>query len=225
MRTRIFLNFLFILLLFGSPHWLPFFLFAKRYTHQRMICRGVRIVFKSWQLVILDRDGVINYDSDDYIKSPQEWTAIPGSLAAVKRLCTLGLQVAVASNQAGIARGIFQQSDLEAIHQKMLNAVEQAGGQFTTVQYCTDGPNSHSPRRKPNPGMLLEIMDTLAISAKNTLFIGDSYTDFQAAQRAKCAFALVKTGKGQQTLADHPELCQQVPIYADLAECVDDDFT
>lgn len=174
-----------------------------------------------WQLIILDRDGVINYDSDDYIKSPQEWIPIPGSLNAIGHLCSANLKVAIASNQAGIARGLFEQADLDAIHQKMVKEVEQAGGWFTEIQYCTDGPNSNSPRRKPNPGMLLEIMSTISIPAKHTLFIGDSYTDFQAAQRANCDFALVLTSKGQHTLNQHPELCQNIPTYSDLAECVE----
>ena len=172
---------------------------------------------KPYRLIILDRDGVINHDSDDYIKSAGEWQPIAGSLAAIHQLCQAGFLVAVASNQAGVARGIFTQQALEDIHAKMQHLLASVGSHLADVRYCLEGPDSNSPRRKPNPGMLLESMEKLQCMAAETLFVGDSYTDFQAAERAACDFVLVKTGKGQRTLAKHSELETTVAVYEDLA--------
>lgn len=177
---------------------------------------------KSYRLFILDRDGVINHDSDAYIKSANEWQPIAGSLEAIARLKAAQRLVAVASNQAGIARGKFTEADLAAMHQKMTSLTETAGGQFDHVTYCTDGPDSGSPRRKPEPGMLLEILAALEVLPEETLFIGDSYSDYRAAERAGCDFALVRTGKGERTLAAHNELCHSVPVYDSLAHLVSD---
>ncbi|HKI75221.1 MAG TPA: HAD-IIIA family hydrolase, partial [Pseudomonadales bacterium] len=109
------------------------------------------------KLVILDRDGVINFDSPDYIKSPEEWTPIPGSIEAIARLNQHGYRIFVATNQAGIARGKLTLSDLHAIHQKLLDAVTAAGGAIAGIEYCPHHPDDHCDCRKPAPGMLLAI--------------------------------------------------------------------
>ena len=177
-------------------------------------------ISKQYQLVILDRDGVINHDSDDYIKSPKEWHAINGSLAAIARLNEMDIKVAVASNQSGVSRGYFDLNTLGEIHRKMLDELKQQGGYLDELVFCTDHPDQPTQRRKPNPGMLLEISEHLNVSLSKTLFIGDSYSDYQAAQKGECDFALVRTGKGERTLKQHPELSGIIPIFENLAAVV-----
>ena len=173
-------------------------------------------------LVILDRDGVINHDSPDYIKTPDEWQPINGSLEAMSALNQAGYHLAIASNQAGVARGIFSEADLAAIHAKMLACFAEHHIVLTNILYCQDGPDSDSTHRKPAPGMLLDIMHNTRITATDTTFIGDKYSDYQAAYNAGCHFALVKTGNGEKTLNDHPELCQNARVYATLADFAND---
>lgn len=173
-------------------------------------------------LVILDRDGVINHDSPNYIKTPDEWQPIDGSLEAMAALNQAGYHLAIASNQAGIARGIFTEADLAAIHAKMLTCFADHHIALTDIMYCQDGPDSDSTHRKPAPGMLLDIMRNTGTVAADTTFIGDKYSDYQAAQNAGCHFALVKTGNGEKTLSYHPELCQSAKVYATLADFAND---
>ena len=173
-------------------------------------------------LVILDRDGVINHDSSNYIKTPDEWQPIDGSLEAMAALHQAGYHLAIASNQAGIARGIFSEADLAAIHAKMLACFAEYHIVLTDIMYCQDGPDSDSTHRKPAPGMLLDIMHNTATAAEDTTFIGDKYSDYQAAKNAGCHFALVKTGNGEKTLSNHPELCQSAKVYATLTGFAND---
>jgi len=168
------------------------------------------------RFVILDRDGVINQDSDEYIKSAQDWLPIVGSIEAIAQLSQAGIKVAVATNQSGINRGLFKECDLQAMHDKMRQLVQHANGRIDMVTYCPDGPDSGSPRRKPAPGMLLEIADTLAMPLSEAVFIGDSYTDYSAAQAAGCGFILVRSGKGERTLDKHPELLDHVAVFDNL---------
>lgn len=174
-----------------------------------------------YQLVILDRDGVINHDSDDYIKSPEEWHAIDGSLAAIAKLNQLGVKVAVASNQSGLARGYFDLVTLEQIHQKLNAELKAYNGHIDYLTYCSDHPDQPTERRKPNPGMLFEISEVLSIDLKKALFIGDSYSDYVAAQKAGCDFVLVKTGKGKRTLAKHSEISDTIAVFDSLDVAVD----
>lgn len=133
------------------------------------------------KLIILDRDGVINYDSDDYIKTPDEWIPIPGSLEAIAQIKHAGFRVAIASNQSGIGRGYYTEETLTAIHQKMQNALMQLGCQIDFIQYCPHLPSAHCTCRKPQPGLLLKIAEYFQCDITGIPFIGDSMTDMEAA--------------------------------------------
>ena len=172
------------------------------------------------QLIILDRDGVINEDSDDYIKSPEEWRPIPGSLDAIARLHRAGWRVVVATNQAGVARGLLDLDTLMRIHKKMYRAVRDAGGLIDAVFFCPHGPDDNCACRKPKPGLYHDIARRLRIDLKGVPAIGDSLRDLQAANAAAARPLLVRTGKGLQTLA-HPELDANVAVFNDLASAVD----
>jgi len=153
------------------------------------------------KLVILDRDGVINQDSDAYIKSPEEWIPIEGSLSAIGELGRAGFKVAVATNQSGIARQLFDNFTLARIHQKMSDAVEEAGGILDGVFYCPHGPDEGCQCRKPGTGLLEAISKEFGIPLQGVPLVGDSLKDIQAARKMGCQPFLVKTGKGMQTLA------------------------
>lgn len=169
------------------------------------------------RLIILDRDGVINYDSPDYIKGPDEWLPIPGSLETIAKLNQAGIKVALASNQAGIARGKFSQADFEATRAKMLAYLKAHGAHLDYEAYCFDHPDKATDRRKPGPGMLFEIAKALQIELSQAVFIGDSLTDYQAAQSAKCTFALVQSGYDNTAFECFKVNYPHVPCYADLA--------
>ena len=173
-------------------------------------------------LVILDRDGVINYDSDDYIKSPDEWLPLPGSLEAIARLCRADYTVIVATNQAGVGRGIFSLDMLIRIHSKMASSIRDKGGRLDSVFFCPHNPADQCSCRKPKPGMLLEISDRLGIGLSGVPFVGDSLTDLEAAAAAGAMPVMVKTGRGRltQEQLSQGELSHtlgQTPVYADLA--------
>ncbi|MFT0851915.1 D-glycero-beta-D-manno-heptose 1,7-bisphosphate 7-phosphatase [Achromobacter sp. F4_2707] len=152
------------------------------------------------KLVILDRDGVINEDSDAYIKSPAEWQAIPGSLNAIARLSRAGWRVVVATNQSGVARGYFSMETLNAIHAKMRRELAEAGGHLDAIFVCTHGPDDGCRCRKPEPGMFQDIACRYDITLDNVPAVGDSLRDLQAAASQGCAPWLVRTGKGLRTL-------------------------
>jgi len=171
------------------------------------------------KLIILDRDGVINHDSDQYIKSPDEWKPIRGSLEAIARLTQWGYRVVVATNQSGIGRGFFDMDSLNAIHDKMTRAVSQAGGRVDSVFYCTHTEADQCACRKPKPGMLEEIATRYGISLAGVPVVGDSLRDLQAAVAAGAQPILVLTGKGNKTAAD-PGLPPGTPLFADLAAVV-----
>ncbi len=172
------------------------------------------------KLIILDRDGVINKDSDNYIRSVDEWIPIPGSIEAIGRLNKAGYTLAVATNQSGLARGYFEASDLTAMHQKMIDLVHAEGGNFATIKFCPHGPQDHCACRKPAAGMILEIVGELDVDTSNTWVIGDSLRDLQAGQAAGCRTALVLTGKGERTLARGDGL-DNVPVFTDLSDFTD----
>lgn len=173
-------------------------------------------------LLILDRDGVINFDSDAFIKSADEWQPIPGSLAAIARFKRAGWQVAVATNQSGIARGYYDRLALRAMHLKL----DQLLASEFDVQldwlcyapYLSDQPNV---ARKPHSGMLRQISLTLNRPLQQQIMVGDTLADVQAAQAAGMRPFLVRTGKGERTLAEQPGLVKQVAVYDDLAAVAD----
>ena len=168
------------------------------------------------KLVILDRDGVINHDSDQFIKSPDEWRPIPGSLEAIARLTQWGYRVVVATSQSGIGRGLFDMDALNAIHDKMMKAVALAGGRIDSIFFCPHAAESTCDCRKPRPGMLLEILQRFGVEASKVTMIGDSLRDLQAAHAAGCQSILVRTGNGEKTLkaGGMPE---HTLVMADLA--------
>jgi D-glycero-D-manno-heptose 1,7-bisphosphate phosphatase len=172
------------------------------------------------KLVILDRDGVINYDSDRYIKSPDEWQPIPGSIEAIARFTQAGWRVVVATNQSGVSRGLFDMATLNAMHARMHRAVNQAGGRIEAVFYCAERADSNSPYRKPNPGMLLEIGERFNVPLQEVPAVGDSAKDLQAAQAAGARPVLVLTGKGEQTRSEG-QLPPGTRVFADLAAVAD----
>ena len=153
------------------------------------------------KLVVLDRDGTINHDSDQYIRSPAEWRPIRGSLEAIARLTQSGHRVIVATNQSGIARGLFDMSTLNAIHDAMHRAVHQAGGRIDAIFFCPHAADADCDCRKPKPGMLLEIARRLNTPLEGVPVVGDALRDLQAAAAAGAHPVLVLTGKGRKTLA------------------------
>ena len=154
------------------------------------------------KLAIIDRDGVINYDSDQYIKTPAEWKPIPQSLEAIARLNHAGYRVVVATNQSGVGRGLFDMSTLNAIHDKMYRALANVGGRIDALFFCPHIDESNCDCRKPKPGMLLDIAKRFNVDLKNVPFIGDSLKDLQAAQAVGAKPILVRTGKGEKTSTD-----------------------
>jgi len=172
------------------------------------------------KLVIVDRDGVINEDSDAYIKSLAEFRFIPGSLEALARLAQAGYQVAVATNQSGIARGLFDLDALNAMHGKLHRDLGALGGRIDLIAYCPHGPNEGCQCRKPKPGLFLEIGERLGCSLEGVPAIGDSLRDLVAARSVNARPILVRTGKGERTLAKGEGL-EGVPVFDDLAAAVD----
>lgn len=152
------------------------------------------------KLIILDRDGVINEDSDAFIKSPDEWIPIPGSVEAIGQLTKAGYTVVIATNQSGLGRGLFDITTLNAIHQKMLDAIKAAGGAVPVIMFCPHLPTDDCDCRKPRPGMFNTISERFDVELAGVPAVGDSLRDLQAALLAGCTPYLVLTGKGRQTL-------------------------
>jgi D-glycero-D-manno-heptose 1,7-bisphosphate phosphatase len=169
-------------------------------------------------VVVLDRDGVINKDSPDYIKSPDEWHALPGSLAAIARLKDAGFELAIATNQSGVARGLYSTDTLWDIHKKMLAEILDAGGYVKRIFFCLHGPDDNCDCRKPKPGMLLQVAEYFACGFTDIVMIGDSERDLQAAKTVGARPILVRTGNGAATevaLKDNPDWAE-LQIYDDL---------
>ena len=173
------------------------------------------------QLIVLDRDGVLNFDSDAFIRSPQEWRPIPGSLEAVARLNQAGYRVMVCTNQSGIARGLFSMATLNAIHQKMHAAAPQGGAHVDAVFFCPHASDDNCDCRKPKPGMLNALATRLEISMKGVPTVGDSLRDLQAGFVVGCIPYLVLTGTGEKT-RDTGGLPPGTQVFPDLASMVAD---
>ena len=171
------------------------------------------------KLVILDRDGVINHDSAEFIKNPDEWVPIPGSLEAIARLNQAGYHVVLATNQSGVGRGLLDIATLCAIHDKMHVALAQAGARVDAVFYCPHGIDEGCDCRKPKPGMFEDIAHRFNLDLAGVPSVGDSLRDLQAGAAVGAQPILVLTGKGEQTKAAGG-LPAQTQIYADLAAAV-----
>lgn len=168
--------------------------------------------------IILDRDGVINQDSLAYIKSPEEFILLPGSTAAIGRLTSAGYRIAIATNQSGIARGYYDEQQLDAIHAKMLAAITADGGQIDIIKYCPHMPNSCACR-KPAPGMLLAIAAFWNCSLQQIPVVGDRISDIEVALAVGATPLLVRSNMTDfNALANYPS----IPSYVSLAECVND---
>jgi len=173
------------------------------------------------KLVILDRDGVINHDSDNYIKSLDEWVPYPSSITAIARLTRAGYTVAVATNQSGIARGYYDETTLHAMHKHLISLVEAEGGHIAHIAYCPHGPNDNCQCRKPLPGMLIQIQQILGLeSLTGSWIVGDSLRDLQAGEAVGCKKALVRTGKGVKTEQKGVGL-EETKVFDDLAQFVE----
>ncbi|HEX5538640.1 MAG TPA: D-glycero-beta-D-manno-heptose 1,7-bisphosphate 7-phosphatase [Methylophilaceae bacterium] len=169
------------------------------------------------KLVILDRDGVINFDSPQHIKSPDEWIPIPGSLEAIALLNQSGFRVVLATNQSGISRGLFDMATLNAIHDKMHRALGQLGGRIDALFYCPHSAEAECNCRKPKSGMIEEISRRFAIDLDGVPSVGDSLRDLQASAAYGAQPILVRTGKGELTLTQG-NLPENTWICANLAE-------
>jgi len=173
--------------------------------------------------VLVDRDGVINFDSPDYILTPDQWLPIPGSLEAIARLTQAGIAVAIVSNQSALGRGTIEQDSFNAIHAKMMLAIEQAGGFITHVAYCPHAPDEGCDCRKPKPGMVLDSLAACGAVANHAVMIGDSMRDMQAAHAAGVQGFLVQSGYGDANaiLAATQQFMPDVLHVDDLAGAVD----
>lgn len=177
--------------------------------------------FSPDHLVILDRDGVINHDSDAYVKSLVEFIPYPSAIAAIARLSRAGYAVAIATNQSGIARGYFDDATLEQMHAHLTALVENAGGKLSGIAYCPHGPEDGCDCRKPLPGLLYQLQRSLELTTlTGSWMVGDSLRDLQAGAAAGCRPALVRTGKGKSTETKH-QYADNTPVFNDLAEFVD----
>ncbi|WP_110669611.1 D-glycero-beta-D-manno-heptose 1,7-bisphosphate 7-phosphatase [Salinicola halophilus] len=172
-------------------------------------------------IVILDRDGVINRDSDAYIKSVAEWQPLPGAIEAIARLGRAGFRVAIATNQSGIGRGYYDHATLAAIHRRLTDLVVEAGGLISHVEYCPHHPDEGCVCRKPAPGMLFAIQHTLdLVDLRQSWMVGDSLRDIDAGARAGCHTALVRTGKGASCEATVRSTFPEAWVCDDLADFV-----
>ena len=170
------------------------------------------------KIIILDRDGVINHDSKEFIKSPDEWIPIPGSLEAIARLTHSGYRVYVASNQSGIGRGMFDIETLNAIHEKMLLELQKLGGRIEAILFCPHSPDQHCDCRKPKAGLYQQIALRTNQSLQDVPVIGDSMRDLEAAVSVGARPILVRTGKGSQTLMQYADFLSGILCFDSLAQ-------
>lgn len=170
--------------------------------------------------IILDRDGVINHESHEYIKSPEEWHPIPGSLDAIATLNRAGFDAFIVTNQSGIGRGLYDLETLDLIHEKLMNELAKKGGFVREIFFCPHHPDEACACRKPAPGLFKKLTAKYPLALHATFFIGDSYGDICAAWNAGCKPLLVKTGNGEKVLANYPEITNKIPVFQNLSEAV-----
>lgn len=173
------------------------------------------------RLVVLDRDGVINYDSDSFIKTPDEWLPIDGSAEAISRLTRAGYTVAVATNQSGIGRRLLGEADLDEIHTRMQQHIAAAGGRIDKIVYCPHLPGAGCDCRKPKPGLLEQLQDHYGVAMNQVPFIGDSERDLRAAMSVGARPILVLTGKGKKTLSMLKASGEPMEVFENLSAAVD----
>jgi D-glycero-D-manno-heptose 1,7-bisphosphate phosphatase len=173
-------------------------------------------------LILLDRDGVLNVDRPDSVKSPGELVLLPGAAEAVRRLNVAGRLVVVCTNQSVIGRGIIDEPMLARIHDKLTGELARAGARLDAILHCPDSPGRPGPRRKPAPGMLFEAMDRFRVVPERAIMIGDALRDLEAAAAAGCRRILVRSGQGRATqAAGLPAHVLPVAVHEDLAAAVD----
>jgi len=172
------------------------------------------------RVIVLDRDGVINRDSSAFVKSADEWLPLEGSIEAIALLSEAGFRVAVASNQSGLARGIFDAAALTEMHDKLRALVTDAGGRIDHIAICSHGPDDGCDCRKPLPGLLLQIGERFKVSLADVPVIGDSLRDLQAALSVHARPILVRTGNGKKTEDNLPEDLSTIEVYDDLGAAV-----
>jgi D-glycero-D-manno-heptose 1,7-bisphosphate phosphatase len=172
------------------------------------------------KLVILDRDGVINQDSDNFIKTVDEFIPLPGSVEAIAKLKHAGYKVYIATNQSGISRGFYDVTTLNSMHKKLATLLQQHNAQIDGIEYCPHGPADECDCRKPKTGMYLAIAKQAGITEySDIIVVGDSLRDLQAAQAINAKPHLVRTGKGERTIQKGEGL-DGIPVYNDLADFV-----
>lgn len=169
-------------------------------------------------LLILDRDGVINRDSPDFVKNVDEFRPLPGSIEAIASLSRAGYTVTVASNQSGLARGLFDRKALRAMHRKLRRLVAAVGGRIDRIVVCPHGPDDGCDCRKPAPGLLLRLARYYGVSLAGVPAVGDSLRDLEAARASGATPVLVRTGNGRKTEAALPGSLRRVQVYDDLAD-------
>jgi D-glycero-D-manno-heptose 1,7-bisphosphate phosphatase len=170
--------------------------------------------FKKIKLIILDRDGVINHDSENYIRCPDDWQPIPGSIEGISLLTKAGYQVVVATNQSGLGRGYYDLATLNAIHDKMNQLVEAAGGKIDAIFYCPHLPTDNCDCRKPKPGLVFQALEYAKLTPEQACFVGDSSRDLESAILADVMPVLVMTGNGAQAL--EKGVLEKIGIFQDL---------
>jgi len=177
------------------------------------------------RLAILDRDGVINQDSEEFIKTPEQWVPIPGSLEAIARLCRAEYRVVIITNQSGVGRGLYTLDMMNKINMRMFELISQKGGEIDALLFCPHAPDAGCECRKPKPGLFHELARRLKVNLTGIPAVGDSMRDLEAAIAAGARPVLVRTGNGPQTLEairrGDDERLKQVPVYDDLAAFVD----
>lgn len=174
------------------------------------------------KLIVLDRDGVINQDSDEYVKSVDEWIPIEGSIEAIGKLSRAGYTICIATNQSGIARGYYDVQTLHAMHEKLINLVEVEGGKIHSIEFCPHGPDDNCDCRKPLPGMFRRIANSFSLAdLTGTYTVGDSLRDLEAGKELNCSTVLVRTGKGERTLNSGKQLPEGTLIFDNLLAFVE----
>ncbi len=175
----------------------------------------------SRELIILDRDGVINRDSKAFVKSPDEWLPLPGSIDAIARLSKAGYTLAVASNQSGLARGLFDRATLDAMHAKLHHLVDEAGGRIDRIVVCPHGPDDGCDCRKPKPGLLEQLGQHYEQSLDGVIVVGDSLRDLEAATAVGARPVLVRTGNGAETEKKLSGELEGIDVFDSLADAAD----